>query len=405
MFGRTHGAETVRRTKIDGDSVRGWKNLSSPARLRRKKGEPPQNAPGKAGHAARSPGRDGTCRKEICVKQQVKQGRRRISAPAALFSLVFEFLLSIVLCVLIVFYTPFFQTARKFAVSSIMETRTQQYLARLFFTNSQIEQITGETSNTSGTTNQNPYSVVPRHTGSTDISEYTVSGDQYTGFVLAVKDPTRVKVAMTQAVGVHGEDTSTMAERENAVAAINGGGYKGGASWNSSAQYPSDFVFHGGKVAWQDPDWSDTDKVNVIGLDSSGRLVVGSHSIQELQKLHVTEAVAFAQHQPLIVNGIGQYAKGEDLSRNPRTAVAQLRDGTILLIVLDGRQVGQFGATYYEVQQMLLKQFNSSQNPMETATILDGGGSTTMYYNGKVINHPSGSFGERAVATAFYVTQ
>lgn len=339
------------------------------------------------------------------MKQQVKQGKRRVSAPAALFSLVFEFLLSIVLCVLIVFYTPFFQTTRKFAISSIMETRTQQYLAKLFFTNSQIEQITGETNNTSSTTDQNPYSVVPRHTGSTDISEYTVSGDQYTGFVLAVKDPTRVKVAMTQSVGVHGENTSTMAERENAVAAINGGGYKGGASWNSSAQYPSDFVIHGGKVAWQDPDWNDTGKVNVVALDSSGRLVVGTHSLEELKQLRVTEAVAFAQHQPLIVNGIGQYTKGEDMSRNPRTAIAQLRDGTILLIALDGRQFGQFGATYYEVQQMLLKQFNNSQNPVETATILDGGGSTTMYYNGKVINHPSGPYGERTVATAFYVTQ
>ena len=218
----------------------------------------------------------------------------------------------------------------------------------------------------------------------------------------------RVKVGMTKYVGKVGEFTSTIAERFSAVAAINGGGFQGGANWSDSAQNPTNFVMHNGKVIWQDKSWDDDVTVNVIALDNRGILVVGTHSINELKKLNVSEAVTLPKNsqndfKPLIVNGEGKFSKGGSESRAPRTAIAQLKDSSILLIALDGRQVGQLGATYYEMQQLIFEEFSTSANPVETATILDGGGSTTMYYNGEVINHPSSSFGERTVATAFYV--
>jgi exopolysaccharide biosynthesis protein len=201
-----------------------------------------------------------------------------------------------------------------------------------------------------------------------------------------------------------------MAERENAIAAINGGGFQGGADWSDSAQNPTNFVMHDGSVIWQDKNWPDDKKVNVIAIDNRGTLVVGDHSINELKSLNVMEAVTLpnsssTDFRPLIVNGEPQFKEGDSESRAPRTAIAQEKDGTILLIALDGRQVGQFGATYYELQQLILDKLSTADNPVETATILDGGGSTTMYYKGNVINHPSAAFGERTVATAFYVEQ
>ncbi len=222
--------------------------------------------------------------------------------------------------------------------------------------------------------------------------------------MLEVKDPMRVKATMTQYVGKVGEFTSTMAESVNAIAAINGGGYQTSASYNTSSSLPSDFVMHSGQVVWQDSKCSDYKQVNVIAFDNQGILVVGDHSINDLKELNVMEAVTFDGHRPLVVNGEPQYSKGEDSSRSPRTAIAQEKDGTILLIALDGRKIGQFGATYYELQQLILG-LGTKDNPVETATVLDGGGSTTMYYKGEVINQPSGTYGERAVATAFYVEQ
>lgn len=288
-----------------------------------------------------------------------------------------------------------------------METGSHQYIARLFLSQQQIDAMIG---NTSGTTEaQNLSTVKATNTGNTNIDEFGVSGSQFTGYVLEVKDPMRVKVAMTDYPGKVGERTSVIAQKHDAVAAINGGGFSLGADSTDSAQNPSDFVMHDGQVVWQDKDWSDNDVVNVIALNNQGVLVVGNYSINELQKLDVQEAVTFPKYsssediKPLIVNGEGQFEKGSSMARAPRTAIAQKRDGTILLIALDGRKVGQLGATYYELQQLILEKLSTPDNPVETATMLDGGGSTTMYYNGKVINHPSAALGERTVASVFYV--
>jgi exopolysaccharide biosynthesis protein len=342
-------------------------------------------------------------------KEQVKSGKRRFSKPFIFTTIILQIILSAVICLMLVLYSPFFNTIKKFAVSSLMETGAHQYIARIFLSQAQINAITGEDSGKPLAT-QDTSDVKTQNAGDSDIDEYAVQGDQFSGYVLEVKDSQRVKVAMTQYAGKVGEFTSKMAESENAIAAINGGGFQGGANWSDSAQNPTNFVMHDGNVVWQDKNWPDDEKVNVIAIDNHGILVVGDHSINELKSLNVMEAVTLpnsseTDFKPLIINGEPQFKKGDSTSRAPRTAIAQKKDGTILLIALDGRQVGQFGATYYELQQLILDKLSTPDNPVETATILDGGGSTTMYYNGKVINHPSAAFGERTVATAFYVEQ
>jgi exopolysaccharide biosynthesis protein len=65
--------------------------------------------------------------------------------------------------------------------------------------------------------------------------------------------------------------------------------------------------------------------------------------------------------------------------------------------VIDGRTLESFGATLRDVQDILL------EYGAVNAANLDGGSSTTMYYNGKVINKPSDKLGERTVPSAFVV--
>ena len=69
-----------------------------------------------------------------------------------------------------------------------------------------------------------------------------------------------------------------------------------------------------------------------------------------------------------------------------------------MFLVIDGRQIHSLGATLRDVQDVLLKY------GAYTAANLDGGSSTTMYYNGKVINRPSDALGERAVPSVFMFT-
>lgn len=106
----------------------------------------------------------------------------------------------------------------------------------------------------------------------------------------------------------------------------------------------------------------------------------------------VVEALSF--RNTLIINGKPiPYNEGI----NPRTAIGQKQDGTIVLLVIDGRRGIKQGATLEEVENILL------QRGVVNASNLDGGSSSTMYYKGKVINRPCNWDGERTVATSIYV--
>jgi Phosphodiester glycosidase/FlgD Ig-like domain len=84
--------------------------------------------------------------------------------------------------------------------------------------------------------------------------------------------------------------------------------------------------------------------------------------------------------------------------RNPRTAVGQLADGRIVLVAVDGRQRGySVGMTNFELAQTLVRL------GCVTGSALDAGGSTTMAFDGQLLNRPSDPGGERAVANALLV--
>jgi hypothetical protein len=84
--------------------------------------------------------------------------------------------------------------------------------------------------------------------------------------------------------------------------------------------------------------------------------------------------------------------------RHPRTAIARLKDGRVLLATVDGRQPGvSVGMSLGELANLLLE-FGASE-----AINLDGGGSTTMVVNGKLVNVPSDQTGERPVSDAILV--
>jgi hypothetical protein len=82
-------------------------------------------------------------------------------------------------------------------------------------------------------------------------------------------------------------------------------------------------------------------------------------------------------------------------ARNPRTGVGQTADGRILLVAVDGRQPGySTGLTNFEFALLMMRL------GAVTASALDAGGSTTMAFDGKLLNRPSDPGGERAVAEA-----
>ena len=90
------------------------------------------------------------------------------------------------------------------------------------------------------------------------------------------------------------------------------------------------------------------------------------------------------------------YQLGE---RHPRTAIGQRADGSIVLVVSDGRRPGySVGMTNAELAQTMVR-FGAV-----TASALDAGGSSTLAFDGRLLNRPSDPGGERAISTALLYT-
>ena len=84
--------------------------------------------------------------------------------------------------------------------------------------------------------------------------------------------------------------------------------------------------------------------------------------------------------------------------RHPRTAVAMTFDGDLLLIVVDGRKKDSPGMKLQELAEYL------QRLGCMAAINLDGGGSTAMYLNGKIVNKPSDGT-ERRISNGILVTK
>jgi len=92
------------------------------------------------------------------------------------------------------------------------------------------------------------------------------------------------------------------------------------------------------------------------------------------------------------------FAASQLSPRSPRTAVGQRADGRIVLVAVDGRQPGySVGMTNFELALALM------QLGCVTASALDSGGSTTIAFDGQLLNRPSDPGGERSVAEALLV--
>jgi hypothetical protein len=100
------------------------------------------------------------------------------------------------------------------------------------------------------------------------------------------------------------------------------------------------------------------------------------------------------RHEP----GVDNFFFGWVRQRNPRTMAGVDAHGHLLLVAVDGRQAGHSaGLSILEAAQVM------RALGAVTAMNLDGGGSTTMVVEGRVVNHPSDPSGERVVGDAILV--
>lgn len=224
-----------------------------------------------------------------------------------------------------------------------------------------------------------------------DIKGKTITGE-YRGKVMLITDPKRVKLAITKNIGVVGERVSELVKDTGAIGGINAGGFYDPDTKGNGA-YPDGLAIHEGKIYYNNVG---NKEVNIIGIDKEGKLIVGNISSDEVESKNIEEAVMFGPN--LIVNGNKANFNNNEWGVAPRTAIGQKADGTIIFVVIDGRQpTWSMGAQMNDLYNIFLKY------GAVNAANLDGGSSSEMYYNGKIINKLWNIFGERYIPTAFVV--
>lgn len=289
---------------------------------------------------------------------------------------------------LIVIYGPFTNIKRT-VVGAIVTSRHPQYITWLL-SDAQIKKIVGDEVDAAKLRQQ-----VLQFTKRDDdtLRLVNISSSRFQGYILEVPDPTRVKAATARDIQDKGDTVSTIALTNNAVAAINAGGFHD-PQGTGTGRLPYGVIIHEGNFL---VGGDITDSVQVIGLTKSGVLMAGTYTLKEMKAMNLAEGVTFGP--PLIINGKKLITDGDGgWGIAPRTAIGQRKDGTILLLVIDGRQPGySLGASLLDVQNILYEQgaYNAAN--------LDGGSSTTLFYNGKVVNRPADMLGERMIPTAFIV--
>ena len=212
-----------------------------------------------------------------------------------------------------------------------------------------------------------------------------------------VDDPAQLQTAFAgeEYSKSNSEATSAIAERHDANLAVNGDYY--------NYKDKNGLVIRNG-VLYRD-EASTRDQLLVMNDGTFVALPRGTYNAGEGQKYIDEGVVQSFTFGPLLVNDGAAVELPEkyiistkDTIREPRTAIGQIGPLHYIVIVVDGRREGySTGASIPQLQQLFLDE------GAEFAFNLDGGGSTTLYFRGEVVNMPSGGK-ERSVSDVIMFT-
>ncbi len=225
-----------------------------------------------------------------------------------------------------------------------------------------------------------------------DVGLIPISGRTFEAQLLVVRDPSRVSVATSYPWSSidrekNGLTTGEYCEAFDALAAVNAGEFiTAGVNWGGR---PVGVVVCDGEILFNEPAYGDV----MIGFNDNHILVIkeiGSMTADQFAsyvvEYAIVDAVSFKDvsngdtnhFTKLIENGTQVNLNGRGVGANPRTAIGQCADGTVLFLVTDGRgTAGHLGATGQDLINIL------SEYGAVNAANLDGGSSSSLFYDGQ----------------------
>lgn len=300
---------------------------------------------------------------------------------------------------------------RNLLITTAMTTKSHHYLARTLYSDDLIDKVLSENyvdevdENTNldditfGVEETDKYEStyeeqILKHDKNEVYKIFEISGSGYKGFIAAIYDPSRIKLVSTKYLGTRGQFLQNIAKENNALVAINAGGFADGGGTGTGG-IPTGTVIQNGKVIYNglDTGWGG----GIVGFTKDNKLLLTKDSPEVAIASGIEDAVDFGPF--LIVNGKRSITKGNGgYGVSSRTALAQRKDGIVLFVIIDGRQPGySLGVDMSTLTDILVryKAYN--------AVNLDGGASSSLVENGDIINKPCAvsATGERWIPNAW----
>lgn len=275
---------------------------------------------------------------------------------------------------------------RTWLITTAMQTMNHQYLCKWFYNDEQIAAVmeynvvieSGESTEPELITKKRATEFIDEYDKEildVDINlpykiiELNVNGCK--GYLAAVYNPSKVKLAITSMLGRSGEYVTTMAEKRDAYLAINAGGFYD-PNYSSSGGMPTSVTISDGKIITNNTYSAYNQGGGIIGFTNDDVLVLlKNKTAQQAINMGVRDAVSWGPF--LIVNGKQSFIRGNGgWGYAARSAIGQREDGIVLLLVISSNQIRTKGADMVDLAE-IMKRYHAIN-----AANLDGGTSTVM---------------------------
>ena len=285
--------------------------------------------------------------------------------------------------------------ARDWYVTTAMGTGTKRYLAQIFYSNDSINKILDENSiyfvdedidltgvNVGDWQSDGNYAsiyeqeILERESPDQEYKVIRINENKYKGYLVVIYDPSRISLAIAQNINSYGNLPSEIAKKNGAKVFINGSAFTNGSGKVS----PVGTTIRNGKIISRG---SPRSNGGLIGFTNEDILVVCKDTQENINQYNFRDAVSFGPF--FVVNGKPSYTSGQAGGLQPRTAIGQRKDGIVLFLVIDGRSYSNGnGASYADLTKIFIRYgaYNAGN--------MDGGGSSTLIVDGKLVNQPCG---------------
>ena len=285
--------------------------------------------------------------------------------------------IALVLTITLICHGPS-ESAKELFATTILETGQLKFLANVFLSKDELQKILDKNLiNTEGNKEKEL------------IEIHNVSGDGFEGTMMVVNDPSKISLATTYPWGEYGKELGVIVDEAGAIAGVNGGIYY--SSGNKGGR-PYGVTVSNGEIQDITLGWSG---LYLIGFDENNLLRIISlegmnkSAVEKMVKEEkIRDAISFQEESSdannhfvkLIINGEKRELSGKGSGQNPRTAIGQRKDGSVLILVTDGRgKNGHLGATASDLIEIM------AEYGAVNAANVDGGSSSSLYYNKKYL--------------------